>query len=157
MDLPSPDSRYGFDENGKPLSKSQYDERYVNPDGSTRYPGNAGATPGSIVGYDDYDAFISNYGPHLDRIGYPGGEYLSVQPNGAAPSFAERSLPIESMGKEYHQYNFSGTLEPGWRIEVSEVAPAFGQPGGAKQVRFYNEQGVIVPINRLPEGMLVRI
>jgi hypothetical protein len=134
---------YGHDANGNPLDASGHDARYTHPaqagDQWTRhnYPPNAGAVRGSILHYDNIASVIGDYGGQLDRIGGTGGDYLGVKIDGKAAFFEERALPLESLGKEYHSYTLdpNATLPPGWRIEVSEIAPAFGRDGGGIQLR----------------------
>lgn len=74
-------------------------------------------------------------GTTLDRFGYPGGEWLS--PPEGTPPFAERALPPGSAVKPYFEYVVAdpARLPPGWRIEQSNVAPWFNQPGGGVQYR----------------------
>jgi|GEM_PF-6547232 len=145
-----PEAPYGRDPtDNHPFTKSEYEQRYVKPDGSTCYPDNNGAAPGSITPYDDANEFINNYGPRVDRIGEPGGNFMAVEIDGVPASLEERSLPVESLGKPYYQYEFTGDLPQGWRIEVSETAPAFGRSGGATQVQVVNEAGEAVSIQDL--------
>ena len=104
--------------------------------------------------YESGSAFLRDYGHHLDRIGGPGGVYLGVMPEGVAPSFESRSLPVKSLELEYHAYTF-GELPDGWSIEVSQIAPAFGRDGGALQVLVYNAEKVEVPVEQLlTDGIL---
>ncbi len=58
--------------------------------------------------------------------------------------------------KHYYKYQLTGLLPPGWSIEVSEVAPAFGRPGGATQLRFFDHDDITVAIGKLLDvGALV--
>ncbi|MCL2454806.1 MAG: Imm61 family immunity protein [Micrococcales bacterium] len=130
---------YGSDADGSPLTREQYEQRYVRPDGWPRYPSNDGATPGTIVAYHDVEALVRDYGSHLDRIGRPTGEYLGLRPDGVPATFEQRSLPVTSLDQAYHQYQLTGHLPDGWRIEVSEIAPGFGRPGGGIQLQVLDE------------------
>jgi len=135
-----PGAPYGRNTDGTPLTKEQYEQRYVEhgADNWDHYPPNAGAAPGSIIRYHDVEAFIHDYGPHLDRIGDDRGKYLGLRPDGIPASFEQRSLPIASLDQPYHQYQLTGHLPDGWRIEISEVAPGFGRTGGGIQLRVLN-------------------
>lgn len=138
------DEPYGHDLDGNPLSKADYDARYnlVGPEGQhwENYPPNDGAVPGSRVVYESGDAFLRDYGQHLDRIGRESGTYLGVMPDGVAPSFEARGLPISSLNQEYDRYVLAELPET-WSIEVSQIAPAFGRDGGGLQVLIYNDKG----------------
>ncbi|WP_374191791.1 glycohydrolase toxin TNT-related protein [Cellulomonas sp. zg-ZUI22] len=52
------------------------------------------------------------------------------------PRSIETSLPPGHLARELHNYEFTGRLPHGLTIEVSEIEPAFGRPGGGVQVRF---------------------
>lgn len=132
---------YGRFEDGTPLTKAEYDERYVFPDGSNRYPSYDGAVPGTRVTYTDPVSYIANHGSDFDRVGHPGGKYLAVVEDGVPAPFEARGLPIDSLAKPYDSYSFAADAamrmtEDGIQIQVSRVAPAFGQPGGALQTIF---------------------
>jgi hypothetical protein len=47
-----------------------------------------------------------------------------------------------------HDYAFTGNIPDGVTIEVSEIAPAFGRPGGGIQARFM-EDGESLSIREL--------
>jgi hypothetical protein len=149
-----PDEPYGHDSNGSPLSKQEYDERYnsLGPNGEHwfNYPPNDGAVPGSRVLYDSGEAFLRDYGPHLDRIGGDNGRYLGVMPDGIPPSFEARALPVTSLDLPYQQFKLT-ELPEGWTIEISKIAPAFGRDGGGMQVLIYDELGDKVPVRQLTE------
>ncbi|OPX10073.1 hypothetical protein B1790_12720 [Mycobacterium sp. AT1] len=151
-----PDEPYGHDVDGTPFTKDQYEDRYnkLGPDGEQwqAYPPNDGAVPGSRVIYDSGDAYLRDYGPYLDRIGDDNGAYLGVMPDGVPPSFEERGLPVASLNEPYNDFRLVN-LPDGWKIEVSEIAPAFGRDGGALQVLIYDEFGQKVPIRKL-DGVL---
>ncbi|MGB0971858.1 MAG: glycohydrolase toxin TNT-related protein [Mycobacterium sp.] len=104
-------------------------------DGYPRYPdadlpSKPYAVPGTIID----NAHIAE-GTVIDRFGHPGGAWLS--PEGTP--FAERALPGSSAEKPYYKYVVGdlSNLPPGWRIEQSEVAPWFHQPGGGIQYRIF--------------------
>lgn len=118
---------------GEPLTEAQWTARYVLPNGSVRWPPNAGAVPGTRVVFDDADKFVEIYGDQFDRVGGPAGYYLGIPPG---TPFVERALPPGLLEMRMHEYVFTGELPPGVTIEISEIAPAFGQPGGGLQVQF---------------------
>ncbi|WP_372514522.1 TNT domain-containing protein [Mycobacterium lacus] len=72
-------------------------------------------------------------GRKLDRIGYPGGEWLAP----AGTPYEGRSLPHTSLEKPYFAYtvNVNAGLPAGWKLEESLAAPWFGHPGGEPQYK----------------------
>lgn len=107
--------------------------QFTNPDGGLIYPDDSLPNkPYAIQGTVIDNAQLPE-GTAIDRFGYPGGAYLS--PDGVP--FAERALPPDSATKPYFQYVVAdpSKLPPGWRIEESQVAPWFHQPGGGTQYR----------------------
>lgn len=91
--------------------------------------------------FTDPAAYIREFGEQLDRIGRVDGQVLWVVKNGTAASFEQRSLPVEALSQPHAAYHFAdGAVQvlnaQGISIEVSRVAPWFGRPGGALQVRF---------------------
>ncbi|WP_456789717.1 TNT domain-containing protein [Cellulomonas sp. P5_C5] len=120
---------------GRPFSQPEWEQRFVEGSGWPRWPPNRGAVPGSRIEFTDPDRFIETYGDQFDRVGPDSGDFLGVPPGA---TFGERALPPGHMKLPVHDYSFSGHLPPGVTIEVSEIAPAFGRPGGGIQVRFMN-------------------
>jgi hypothetical protein len=113
--------------------------QFTNPDGSLIYPDDAlpehvYAVPGTVVP----NAHLTP-GTIIDRFGSPFGGWLS--PEGVP--FAERALPPDSAFKPYYQYVVRDptALQPGWRIEESQAAPWFQQPGGGTQFRIIKPDG----------------
>lgn len=161
-----PDAPWGRDTNGVPLTKSEYESLFnkVGPEGQEwqNYPPNAGATPGTRVVYDSMDAFTRDFGPHgdgsvrVDRLGKVDGDYLGLMPDGLPATFEQRSLPIYNLTQPYHQYLLSGDLPTGWRVEVSEVAPAFAREGGGIQVRVLDALDRPITVSTLKEIGLLR-
>ncbi|MGV0646328.1 glycohydrolase toxin TNT-related protein [Mycolicibacterium sp. XJ2546] len=120
---------------------------FTRPDGSLIYPDDSlpskpYAIPGTVVP----DAQLSA-GTELGRFGYPGGTYLA--PEGTP--FAELSLPPDSAAKPYYRYVVDDptALPPGWRIEQSQAAPWFHQPGGGTQYRIIAPDGVTPSVQTL--------
>lgn len=112
---------------------------FTRPDGGLIYPDDSlpskpYAIPGTVI-----DNAELPQGTVVDRFGYPGGAYLS--PEGVP--FAERALPPDSVSKPYYQYvvDDPSKLPPGWRIEQSQAAPWFNQPGGGTQYRIIAPDG----------------
>ncbi|HWO58735.1 MAG TPA: glycohydrolase toxin TNT-related protein, partial [Umezawaea sp.] len=71
-------------------------------------------------------------GTVLDRFGSPQGDFLSpLRPDGQPYGFGERAILPDSMGKGYHVY----VLDRPMLVELATVAPAFDQPGGARQLQ----------------------
>ncbi len=139
-----PDAPFGWGAQGHAYSQQEYEERFnkLGPNGQHWYnfPGNSGAVPGTRVAYSDLRYFVRDYGARLDRIGDDEGAYLAVMENAQAASWEERALHVNSLGDTYQAYTLS-KLPEGWTIEVSEVAPGLGQPGGSLQVRIFDAQG----------------
>lgn len=132
-----PTAPYGRDANGTPYSRAEWQERYIGPDNRPIYPGNAGAVPGSRIDFTDVAEFQAHYGDQLDRMGGRTGDFLSFP----GTPFEHRALPGSNLNDPYFTFELTGRLPEGVRIEVSEVAPAFGQPGGGLQVRFLDADG----------------
>jgi hypothetical protein len=164
--IADPAAPWGRDASGNAFTQEQCESLYnkSGPNGEPwqNYPPNAGAVPGSRVEYDSIDAFIRDYGipdrgvVPLDRLGKVDGDYLAVMPNGHPAPFEQRSLPIYNLTQPYHQYGLTGTLPDGWKIEVSEVAPAFGREGGGIQVLVVDSDGANVLVSRLEKMGLLR-
>lgn len=101
------------------------------------------AVPGTTILFTDPAAYIREFGDQLDRIGRVNGAVLWVVENGTPASFEQRSLPVEALDQPHNRYTLADTAvqainAQGIAIEVSRVAPWFGRPGGALQVRFVN-------------------
>jgi nicrotizing toxin Mtb-like protein len=69
----------------------------------------------------------------VDRIGTVNGTLLHVMVDGVPASFESRSLPPSALATPHVEYLLHA-LPAGWSLEVGEVAPWFGQPGGATQL-----------------------
>jgi hypothetical protein len=103
------------------------------------WPDHGGAVPGTVVRrvLSPSDELL------LDRIGGPDGEYFSTPET----PFGSRSIPPDRLN--YSRFAFSietdNALVRAGRVEIefSEVAPAFGQPGGGQQVRFFQPDGTV--------------
>lgn len=134
---------------GRPFTEAEWAERYVTGNGTVRWPPNDGAVPGTRVVFDDPAAFQSIYGRELDRVGGINGDYLGIPPG---TPFDHRSLPPGHLSRQLHDYSFTGDLPPGLTIEVSEIAPAFGRPGGGIQVRFLDGADPVPIRDLLPGG-----
>ncbi|GAA1654767.1 hypothetical protein MMUR_51010 [Mycolicibacterium murale] len=158
--ISDPEAPFGRDANGNPFTQQEYEQRYnqVTDDGKhyNNYPPNDGAVRGSRVVYDSVDAFVRDYGASVDRLGSPYGKYLAVMEDGVSGSFESRGLPIESLSEKFHSYQLTGNLPAGWKIEISEVAPAFGREGGSLQTQIVDGRGNIQTIMELIEIGVLR-
>lgn len=139
-----PNAPFGRDPQGHIYTEQQYAERFNRiGHGSEHwynFPANGGALPGTRVAYTDAASYMRDYGVQLDRVGGDGGKYLAVMEDGQPASWEHRALHVDSLREPYHSYTF-GRLPDGWTIEVSEVAPGMGQPGGSIQVRIFDDEG----------------
>ncbi len=100
-------------------------DAHSNPDGSIAWPPNQGADGPRVV-------VELPAGTVLDRFGSPQGDFLSpLRPDGQPYGFGERAILPDSMGKGYHVYVLDAPLT----VELAPVAPAFDQPGGARQLQ----------------------
>jgi Tuberculosis necrotizing toxin len=95
------------------------------PDGRVQWPPNEGAAgpPRRVT---------LPAGTVLDRFGYPGGEYLSpLRPDGHPYSYGDRAILPDSLAKGYHAY----VLDAPVTVDLADIAPAFEQDGGGRQVK----------------------
>jgi hypothetical protein len=137
---------------GLPFTQAQWTERFTTGTGDVRWPPNRGAVPGTRVEFTDANRFLETYGDQFDRVGERGGDFLGIPPGA---SFAERALPPGHMNRAVHDYTFDpSTLSAGVTIEVSEIAPAFGRPGGGIQVRFMEKGEAILVKDLIDKGIL---
>ncbi|MBP1819306.1 hypothetical protein J3E61_002869 [Mycobacterium sp. OAE908] len=120
---------------------------FTHPDGGLIYPDASLPTkPYAIPGTVIDNAQIPQ-GTVIDRFGSPFGSWLS--PDGTP--FPERALPPDSATKSYYQYAVDDPtkLPAGFRIEQSQVAPWFHQPGGGIQYRIIGPDGNDASVNDL--------
>ncbi|WP_406815487.1 glycohydrolase toxin TNT-related protein [Mycobacterium sp. M23085] len=139
-----PEAPFGRDPGGHPYTAEQYAERFnkVGPEGESwfNFPLNDGAVPRTRVAYADSASYLRDYGPLLDRVGKTNGQYLAVMEGGQPAWWEERALHVSSLRDPYNAYSL-GQLPEDWSIEVSQVAPGMGQPGGSIQVRILDDAG----------------
>ena len=149
-----PEAPFGRDPQGHAYTEEQYAERFnkVGDEGQPwmNFPGNHGAVPHTRVAYTDAAAYLRDCGSLLDRIGKEDGKYLAVMQDGQAASWEQRALHVNSLHEPYHAYTFDH-LPDNWTIEVSEVAPGVGQPGGSLQVRVFNSEGRPMTVEELTD------
>lgn len=153
-----PDAPFGRDPQGHAYTQHEYAERFnkVGPNGEHwyNYASPDGAAPGSKVAFTDAEQFERYYGTQFDRVGGEDGRYLAVIRDGVPAPWEQRSLHVDSFGQPYHTYSLD-ELPEGWTIEVSEIEPAVGQPGGALQVRILDDAGVVKTVRELlADGVL---
>lgn len=149
---------YGLDEHGHELTEAEYANRYGKADDQgaiawDRYPDNAGAVEGSVRQYDTLDDLRADLGDvTVDRIGANSGSFLAVE----GTPWEMRSLPVNTLGKELHHFELDD-LPGGYRVEVSEIAPAFGRPGGGTQLRIVDAMsGQPASVDRLIDAQVLR-
>jgi hypothetical protein len=149
-----PEAPFGRDPEGHAFTQEQYAERFnsVGPQGQPwmNFPANHGAVPHTRIAYTDAASYVRNYGSLLDRIGKADGKYLGVMQEGQAAAWEQRALHVNSLHDPYHTYNLDH-LPDNWTIEVSEVAPGLGQPGGSLQVRIFNSEGRPMTVEELTD------
>jgi hypothetical protein len=75
--------------------------------------------------------------------------------DGHPASWEQRALHVDSLRDPYHQYTLT-RLPHGWTIEVSEVAPGVGQPGGSVQVRISDADGKVQTVEQLIKRGVLR-
>ncbi|CCH35025.1 glycohydrolase toxin TNT-related protein [Actinosynnema sp. NPDC047251] len=110
-------------------------DAHSHPDGSIAWPANQGADGPRVV-------VELPAGTVLDRFGSPNGDFLSpLRPDGQPYGFGERAILPDSMGKGYHVYVLDAPLT----VELAQVAPAFDQPGGARQLQPVVDPALIDP------------
>jgi len=157
--IKNPDAPFGRDPQGHAYTEQQYAERFnkLSPaaDEWMNFPGNDGAVPGTKVAFSDGDQFTQIYGEQLDRIGFEDGKYLAVIEHGIPASWETRALHVSDISDPYHTYVFDH-LPSGWQVEVSEVAPGLGQPGGSLQVRILDTEGRAITVEDLLELGVLR-
>jgi hypothetical protein len=137
-----PDGYYGHHPDGSPLTRDEYVERYVKPDDSPRYPGNDGAVPGTRIEFEDPTLFGEHYSTTIDRMGRDTGTYFSFP----GTSFEQRGLPPTNLRDPYSVFEIDteAMKANGFKIQVSRIDAAFGQPGGGLQVQVVTARGTPV-------------
>ncbi|MDP7705238.1 toxin glutamine deamidase domain-containing protein [Mycobacterium sp. TY815] len=160
--IADPTAPFGRDQDGNAYTQAEYAERFntLGPNGQewNNFPGNDGAVPGTRIRYTDIDQFFADYGRHFDRIGGEDGKYLGLAPNGERASWEERALHVKSLRDPLFDYTLE-YLPPGWEIEISEIAPGLGQPGGGLQVLIFDSNGRVQKVQTLTNpaaGLLKR-
>ncbi|GAB2980895.1 hypothetical protein GCM10027184_34210 [Saccharothrix stipae] len=110
-------------------------DAHSKPDGSIDWPPNQGADGARVV-------VELPAGTVLDRFGSPNGDFLSpLRPDGQAYGFGERAIMPDSLGKGYHVYVLDAPLT----VELAQVAPAFDQNGGARQLQPVLDAALVDP------------
>ncbi|BBX99003.1 TNT domain-containing protein [Mycobacterium lacus] len=119
------------------LTEHEYRAQFEDDNGKLRYPDQDDpakpyAIPGTAHSMTEAEIWSLD-GRKLDRIGYPGGEWLAP----AGTPYEGRSLPHTSLEKPYFAYtvNVNAGLPAGWKLEESLAAPWFGHPGGEPQYK----------------------
>ncbi|MEO6090488.1 MAG: TNT domain-containing protein, partial [Umezawaea sp.] len=103
----------------------EFMRHHTTTNGDINWPPNQGAVGARVV-------VTLPAGTVLDRFGSPQGDFLSpLRPDGQPYGYGERAILPDSMGKGYHVY----VLDRPMLVELATVAPAFDQPGGARQLQ----------------------
>lgn len=144
----NPDKVCGFGKDGKPRT---YQEWQKSPD--SEWPPNDGYAGERT--FSSFREYASRHGVIVDRIGGPGGEYLGAVENGHVASFGERGLGPGSVHQPYYQYQFTGHMPEGWKIEHGIAASWGSECGGVRQLRVVDAFGKPQTIDDLiDEGVL---
>jgi hypothetical protein len=150
--MKDPDAPFGRDPQGHAYTQQQYEERFnkVGPEGQRWYnfASDDGALEGTKVAFNDLQQYKNFYGDKLDRVGDEKGGYLAVMEDGKSSPWENRSLHVDSLAKPLHTYAID-QLPEGWKIEVSQIEPAVGQPGGAIQLRILDDTSKVIPVEDL--------
>lgn len=138
---------------GAPLTEQEWVARYTTADGAVRWPANGGSVPGTRLVFEDAGAFTEVFGDQLDRVGRPSGQYLGVPPGA---TWSERAITPDTLAQAVHRYEIdrAAASRAGVEIHVSQVAPAFGQPGGGIQVRFFKDDEALTVEMLVEDGVL---
>jgi hypothetical protein len=157
--IKDPDAPFGRDPQGHAYTQHEYEERFnkLGPNGQRWYnfASDDGALEGTKVAFDDLKQYQKFYGHLLDRIGDEDGRYLAVMEDGKSAPWEARAMHVEFLGKPLHSYTIDH-LPQGWKVEVSEIEPAVGQPGGAMQVRILDTQGDVMTVKDLVKARILR-
>lgn len=144
----NPDKVCGYEPDGTPRNYEGWKKAT-----NVEWPLNEGyAHEPTISTVDEYTAA---HGTIVDRVGGPGGKYLGAVENGHVSTFEERALAPSSVHEPYYQYEFTGEMPEGWKIEHGTAAPWESEVGGARQVRVLDAKGNPMTVqNLLDEGVL---
>ena len=140
-----PEAPYGRDAANNPYSREDFEARYVDENGDLRYPPHDGAVRGRTIEFTSVTEFQKHYSDVIDRFGGENGKYFS--PDGT--SFEARALPPRNLHEPYIRLRLTDKLPTDWKIEVSQVAPAFGRDGGGMQIRILDAHGQAVSVKEL--------
>lgn len=146
-DMVNPERALGFNPDGSPRSMKDFMDTFFDKEkGQPVWPFDVAGKRknGALLnaGYHEYDSiqpFIDKHGSDLCRLGDPDGKFAAaVHKDGTLPSFGERGLfqPF-SLGAPDMRARLTGELPEGHIVKYGQVAPAFGQPGGAIQLQIW--------------------
>lgn len=146
-DVVNPERALGYNPDGSPRSMEDFVNVYY--DKEKKQPvwpwdveelrKNGAKLNANYHEYTSITPFTKTHGEDLCRLGDPGGKYAAaMRKDGTSPAFGERSLfPPFSLGEPDMRVRFTGKLPEGHVVKYGEVAPAFGQPGGAIQLQIW--------------------
>ena len=146
-DMVNPERALGFNPDGSPRSMKDFMDTFFDKEkGQPVWPFDVAGKRknGTLLnaGYHEYDSiqpFIDKHGSDLCRLGDPEGKFAAaMHKDGTLPSFGERGLfqPF-SLGAPDMRARLTGELPEGHIVKYCQVAPAFGQPGGAIQLQIW--------------------
>ncbi|OKL52561.1 glycohydrolase toxin TNT-related protein [Buchananella hordeovulneris] len=152
--LDDPHAPYGRTENGVRISRSEWERAniYRNSRGEATvpWPPNDGYVPGTERIYHDLTDFVADHGIYFDRIGYPGGKFLAVAPDGKPIPFSMRAMDPRCAVLPHYSYRLNvDALPPGWSIKVGEIAPALGGSGGGMQLQIIDSQNKLQGVDEV--------
>ena len=148
---------------GKPNSYNDWANEYLDEQGSPKWPDpeelpveNGLDKTKGIERYDNIDDYISEHGTRVDRVGGPFGSYLGGIDDGRVATFEERAISPESVKQSYYQYELTGELPEGHRIDRGIVYPWHGTAGGASQVQIFGPSGRALSVNELLDAGILK-
>ncbi len=148
---------------GKPNSYNDWAKEYLDEKGKSKWPDpehlpveNGLDKTKGIEKYNSIDDYISNHGNRVDRVGGPFGSFLDGIDDGRVATFGERAISPESVKQSYYQYELTGNLPEGYRIDRGVVYPWHGTAGGASQVQIFNRSGIALSVSELLDKGILR-
>lgn len=159
-DMVNPERALGFNPDGSPRSMKDFMDTFFDKEkGQPVWPFDVAGKRknGALLnaGYHEYDSiqpFIDKHGSDLCRLGDAEGKFAAaVHKDGTVPSFGERGLfqPF-SLGAPDMRARLTGKLPEGHIVKYGQVAPAFGQPGGAIQLQIWGPDETTGKMIELP-------
>ena len=152
-----PEAPWGHRPDGTPYadgaewSRDNVDFVHGQTYGDLHWAPNDGAVFGTRIRITDLEVFDSLAGNlHIDRLGGTSGSYLGI----GGGTFGERALPPGQLTQSdfWHiSLRPDAVLPDGWALEISRVAPAYGQPGGGLQLVVRDQHGEGLRLDQLSQ------